>query len=106
MKEDGKWKIWHIAMYYENTPPSWNADTNSYEMSSGEGRGAAPAAKPGAAPEVRESCRRTGASNTNGTDVQQRKSESLQGMEPHKAFQKIDPRFPEPYFTFSETFSY
>jgi len=37
VKEDGKWKIWHIAMYYENTPPGWNAETDTYEAKSAQG---------------------------------------------------------------------
>lgn len=105
VKEDGKWKIWHIAMYYENTPPSWNADTNSYEMSIGEGRGAAPAAKPSAAPEVGKVAEEL------APQTQTVQMYNKENPDPYKAWsptklQKIDPRFPEPYFTFSETFSY
>jgi hypothetical protein len=128
VKEDGKWKIWHIAMYYENTPPSWNADTNSYEVSSGEGgrggqgggQGAAPGGKPsaggqgrggapsgaaGSAPEVGK----VAAELASQTNVNQ--AYNKENPNPYKAWSPtkvpgIDPRFPEPYFTFSETFSY
>jgi hypothetical protein len=107
VKEDGEWKIWHIAMYYENAPPGWNADTNSYEVSSGpggpggpggeEGRGGPPgggraAAEPGPVTQSEQSYATT---NPN----------PYQAWSPTK-LPKIEPRFPEPYYTFSETFSY
>jgi hypothetical protein len=111
VKEDGKWKIWHIAMYYENTPPSWNADTNSYEMSTGEGRGGQ-----GGQPPAGDKGR-GGASEVGKVAPELAPQTQVQQMytrdnpNPYKAWsptkvQKIDPRFPEPYYTFSETFSY
>jgi hypothetical protein len=125
VKEDGKWKIWHIAMYYENTPPSWNADTNSYEASSaeggrgggqsaapggkpsagGQGRGGAPSGAAGSAPEIGK----VAAELASQTNVNQ--AYNKENTNPYKAWSPtkvpgIDPRFPEPYFTFSETFSY
>jgi hypothetical protein len=129
VKEDGKWKIWHIAMYYENTPPSWNADTNSYEISSGRGGqapggqapggqapggqgrggqapgGQAPAGAAGGAPETGK----VAAELAPQTQVNQQYTR--ENPDPYKSWsptklQKIDPKFPEPYYTFSETFSY
>jgi hypothetical protein len=134
VKEDGKWKIWHIAMYYENTAPSWNADTNSYEASSGEGgrgeqgaapgsqggkpsagtqgsasggqgRGEAPSGAAGSASEVGK----VAAELASQTQVNQ--AYNKENANPYKAWSPtkvpaIDPKFPEPYYTFSETFSY
>jgi len=138
-KEDGKWKIWHISMYYENTPPGWDADTNSYQAGgrgggqgggmppgggqgrggqmppagarSGEARGGqmpggqAPAGRAGAAQEVGKVAPELAPQ----TQVVQMYSETnpnpYQSWSPTK-LPTIEPRFPEPYYTFSETFSY
>jgi hypothetical protein len=115
VKEDGKWKIWHIAMYYENTPPSWDADTNSYQMSSGEGRGGqAPAGDKGrsgspAGDKGAAEVGKVAAELAPQTQVNQQYNKA--NPNPYKAWSptkvpKIDPKFPEPYYTFSETFSY
>lgn len=133
VKEDGEWKIWHIAMYYENTPPSWNADTNSYEMSSGEGgRGGQPGGGEGRGgqggqPPAGAQGGQGGAPGGQGAapggqevgkvaeelapQTQVGQAYTKENPDPYKAWsptklQKIDPRFPEPYYTFSETFSY
>jgi len=121
VKEDGKWKIWHIAMYYENTPPSWNADTNSYEMSA-EGEGGPPGGGMSSGPGDKEG-RGGPEGGAGGDEVVGKVAEELAPQtqvnqaytkanpDPYKAWsptklQKIEPRFPEPYYTFSETFSY
>jgi len=140
VKEDGKWKIWHIAMYYENTPPSWNADTNSYEMSSGpagggrggqapggqapggQGRGgqapAAGQAPAGQAPAGQAPAAAAGGAKDVGKvaeelapQTQVNQQYTKENPDPYKSWsptklQKIDPKFPEDYYTFSETFSY
>jgi hypothetical protein len=136
VKEDGKWKIWHISMYYENTPPGWDADTNSYQAggrvgqggmppagaqgrgrmggmppAGGQGpggqaaRGGAPAGAPGGAGEVGK----VSPDLAPQTQVAQMYSEN--NPNPYQAWSPtklpiIDPKFPEPYYTFSETFSY
>jgi hypothetical protein len=118
VKEDGKWKIWHIAMYYENTPPSWNADTNNYETGSGQGgrggQGGAPGgqgrggALAGAAG-GEQAAGKVAAELAPQTQVGQ--AYTKENPNPYKAWSPtkvpaIEPRFPEPYYTFSETFSY
>jgi len=123
VKEDGKWKIWHISMYYENTPPGWDADTNSYQTGA-QGRGGPgggmppPGARGGQMPGGQAPAARAGAAQEVGkvapelapqTQVGQMYSET--NPNPYKAWSPtklptIDPRFPEPYYTFSETFSY
>jgi hypothetical protein len=100
VKEDGKWKIWHINMYYENVPPEWNADTDSYEVSSG-----APSDGTSSAPVVEQ----VASEPTPQAETVQMYSST--NSNPYKAWSptklpKIEPRLPEPYYTFSETFSY
>jgi hypothetical protein len=115
VKEDGKWKIWHIAMYYENTPPGWNADTDTYEAKSAmggpggpggdQGRSGAPSGDKKAAGDAGK----VAAELAPQTQVGQAYTKS--NPNPYKAWSPtkvpaIDPKFPEPYYTFSETFSY
>jgi len=136
VKEDGKWKIWHISMYYENTPPGWDADTNSYQTGGRGGQGMPPGggqgrggqgmppagarggeARGGQMPGGPAPAGRAGAPQEVGkvspdlapqTQVAQMYSE--ENPNPYKAWSptklpQIDPKFPEPYYTFSETFS-
>jgi hypothetical protein len=83
VKEDGKWKIWHLVNVMDPTPSNWGAQ----QASSGGG----------------------------GQEPQGQKAEDNQGMkpaaDPYESWSpttksKIYPKFPEPYYTFSETFSY
>jgi len=111
VKEDGKWKIWHISMYYENTPPGWDADKNSYQAAAGGGGmppgGGKPAGKPGTPPagEVGK------VSPELAPQTQTVQMYTQDNPDPYKPWspthvQIIAPKFPEPYYTFSETFSY
>jgi len=80
IKEDGEWKIWHIGMYYDPTPPGWGAE-GDVDMTGGSAR------------------------------IAQLMEASRPNPEPYevwspKSVLKLAPRFPEPYYTFSETFSY
>jgi len=119
-KEDGKWKIWHISMFYENTPPGWNGDTNSYEASSGaggrggqggqppagaQGRGGAPAGAAGGASDVGKVAPELAPQTQVGQMYTEANPNPYKSWSPTK-LPKIEPRFPEPYYTFSETFSY
>ena len=96
IKEDGRWKIWHIQMYYEFTPPigSESKWTNPNAIRGG----------------MREAAEQS-----------EEEQESFMGMRlpdatrpnpnPYAEWSpdrvnEIRPRFPEPYYTFSETFSY
>ena len=92
VKEDGVWKFWHIQMYYDNTPPGWGADDR---MSQG-----GPPAK--AEPFVQLGER---------TESPGFPQATRPNPDPYQAWSpttkpRIQPRFPEPYYTFSETFSY
>ena len=83
VKEDGKWKIWHIQMCYDNTPPSWG------------GQEKAPVTP----------------TNLENVDTIGGLEMSSPNPDPYQAWSpttvpRIQPRFPEPYYTFSETFSY
>jgi len=90
-KEDGKWKIWHLVNVMDPTPQSWGAQQDR-QMQAPQGE------KAGA-----------------GQEPQGQKAEDNQGMKPAAdpyvswsptTKSKIYPKFPEPYYTFSETFSY
>jgi len=87
-KEDGKWKIWHLVNVMDPTPFSWGAQQER------QGRGAPPA---------------------EAGQGQQGRGEGGDGLkpapDPYESWSptskpRIYPRFPEPYYTFSETFSY
>jgi len=92
VKEDGKWKIWHIGMYYDPTPPGWG------------NRGG-----PGGPPPADE-----GDENLQTGEQQQ----TMQMVPPTRAnpdpytgwtptwVPRMQPALPEPYYTFSETFAY
>ncbi len=99
-KEDNKWKIWHLFICLDNTPPNWSYENGKavYEPSGVAGTGA-PAA------------------GTKGGDEKGHPSNVARGIsmkpnpDPYKAWDParaphIQPRLPEPYYTFSETFSY
>jgi hypothetical protein len=92
IKEDGKWKIWHIGMYYDPTPPGWGAkmnimgESNADKVSKGEQNQAEQKIKALMAPTKPN-------------------PDPYKSWEP-KSVMKLKPKFPEPYYTFSETFSY
>ncbi|MDB9822228.1 nuclear transport factor 2 family protein [Deltaproteobacteria bacterium] len=75
VKEDGEWKIWHIGMYYDPTPPDWGEERQAQEGQS------------------------------QGLKVTRPNPDPYKGWSPTWV-PRIVPRFPEPYYTFSETFSY
>lgn len=74
VKEDGEWRLWHIQMYYDNTPESWGDE--------GEAIGSG-----------------------GGSDYSYDNPDPYEAWSP-TTLQRIHPQFPEPYSTFSETFSY
>jgi hypothetical protein len=110
VKEDGKWKIWHMGMYYDFTPQFPASMTERL----GNGvKSEAAAGGPGGGP---------GGGAPPNADANKEKGEKMTaeeiakgGMLPNpykypswsptrKNF--IVPKIPEPYKTFSETFSY
>lgn len=93
VKEDGKWKIWHLVNVMDPTPQSWGVQT---------------AQKPAGEKEQQ-------ASGDKGQQAQGGTGENSDGLkpvaDPYETWSpttksKIYPKFPEPYYTFSETFSY
>jgi hypothetical protein len=92
IKEDGKWKIWHIGMYYDPTPPGWGATMNVM----GEAN----------ADKVAK-----GEQNQAEQKIKELMAPTKPNPDPYKTWEpksvmKLAPKFPEPYYTFSETFSY
>jgi hypothetical protein len=100
IKEDGKWKIWHISICLDNPLPSWSYKNGQPVYES-------------AAPTVAE----THSSSAPSGKAEGHPSSATSGIsikpnpDPYKTWspvhaQKIKPRLPEPYYTFNETFSY
>jgi hypothetical protein len=92
IKEDGKWKIWHIGMYYDPTPPGWGATINVM----GEAN----------ADKVAK-----GEQNQSEQKIKELMAPTKPNPDPYKTWEpksimKLAPKFPEPYYTFSETFAY
>lgn len=89
-KEDGKWKIWHFGNYGEPGPPGWGptaqaAQAPPRDQALDAGVQTAASARPQP-------------NNPNHGIPTQSWSPTL--------VPQIIPKFPEPYYTFSETFSY
>jgi hypothetical protein len=100
IKEDGKWKIWHLINMMDE-PPLTSPTTASLTGNSG-GPGGAPGAggQGGQAP--------AGANvgtGAGGGNLQASKTVEVFKWSP-TVVPRIEPKFPEPYYTFSETFSY
>jgi hypothetical protein len=122
IKENGIWKIWHCQMWYDWTP----SFPTSMTASIGAGSGGAPAGgQAQGAPGVQGAPGGQGGDQAGKGAVEA--GEKVQGKaeaatakpgdmtsnpnnhyEPYSAKRvpTIAPRFPEPYYTFSETFSY
>jgi len=82
VKEDGKWKIWHMNIVYDISSPldaEYGMDYTKYKASTGGGSSYLTMNKPNPNP--------------------------YQPWSPLRIPQN-QPRIPEPYYTFSETFSY
>jgi hypothetical protein len=111
VKENGQWKIWHLGMYYDFTPSLPDSMTGKL----GNGVEASPqAAGQGGAPQGGQGAP---AQQDNREKGEQLTAEQIAngGMlpDPYKyeswsptRKNAIVPRPPEPYYTFSETFSY
>jgi hypothetical protein len=128
MKENGVWKIWHCQMWYDWTPSFPESMTSSIGggMAGGEqadkklpagqgaqgGQGGAPAGAPGGdkagkgAVEAGEKMKgQADASTAKPGDMTSNPNNHYQSYS-IKRVPEIAPKFPEPYYTFSETFSY
>jgi hypothetical protein len=100
--ENGQWKIWHLGMYYDFTPPlpdSMTANLNKGKASSDAAGGPPPPAQ----------------DNREKGETMTPEQIAAGGMLPQpysyenwnpKRKNQILPKLPESYFTFTETFSY
>jgi hypothetical protein len=117
INEDGKWKIWHLINLMDQGPSESQGRDNTAQAPGGQrgaagrqggapgGRGGAPGGQggapggPGGAP-----------GGPGGAPGGQGGAPGAQASEHFRysptAVPRIDPKFPEPYYTFSETFSY
>jgi hypothetical protein len=106
IKEDGKWKMWHLINMMD-VPPQ----TGSSSASAAGGPGGAPGAAPSSAQPKGAAAGGAQPAGANvGTGVG---GGQLVSTKTVKVFEwsptvvpVIEPKFPEPYYTFSETFSY
>jgi len=106
-KEDGKWKIWHFVNVMDQAPAE----------SGGQGRGRGEPPAGGQAGGMGSGAGQPPAGPQGRTDVDARMEARGSGRQvtrpnpdPYSwsptVVPRIYPRFPEPYYTFSETFSY
>jgi hypothetical protein len=134
MKENGEWKIWHCQMWYDWTPSFPSSMTESIGRGMGGapaagGQGGAPGGQGGApqggAPAGQgapggqggdkggKGAVEAGESMKGQADVSSAKPGDMTAN-PYNKYENysikrvptIAPKFPEPYYTFSETFSY
>jgi hypothetical protein len=135
MKENGQWKIWHCQMWYDYTPQLPESMTSSIGGNGGPGGGqaqggqaqGAPAAQGGAPAGAPPAGAPGGQGGDKGGKGAVEAGEQMKGQadvssakpgdmtaNPYNKYQTysvkrvptIAPKFPEPYYTFSETFSY
>lgn len=97
VKENGHWRIWHLQMAYDYTPP---LDEKMTENLGRKGEPAAAAAGPGGP--AREAGERMGGTMPEGFT---KPAHSYQNYR-YDRVPEVYPKLPEPYYTFSETFSY
>jgi hypothetical protein len=139
IKENGVWKIWHLQMWYDWTPPFPESMMSSIGGGSGGvpgegpsqggqaqgagGQGApgdqgaggqgAPGGQGGRGDQASAGAIEAGERMQGQADVSTAKPGDMT-ENPYNNYQNysakrvptIEPRFPEPYYTFSETFSY
>jgi hypothetical protein len=133
MKENGEWKIWHCQMWYDWTPSFPESMTSSIGAGPGGapaaggqaqgaapgGQGGAPAGAPAGAPGGQggdkggKGAIEAGEQMKGQADVSSAKPGDMTAN-PYNKYETysikrvptIAPKFPEPYYTFSETFTY
>jgi hypothetical protein len=108
VKEDGKWKIWHCQMFYDWTPSFPESMTSSIG-----GRQGAPGGPPASSPDGQggQDAASEGAIEAGERMSAKESSDMVDNPNKYQPYSikrvpSITPRFPEPYYTFSETFSY
>jgi hypothetical protein len=119
IKEDGKWKIWHLINLMDQGPAESQGKDNIAQAPGGQGgapggQGGAPGGQAmgpggqGGAPGGQGGAPggQGGAPGGQGGSTQFKKKTPESFKWSPTAVPRIDPAFPEPYYTFSETFSY
>ncbi|MDB9822197.1 nuclear transport factor 2 family protein [Deltaproteobacteria bacterium] len=111
VKEDGEWKIWHCQMFYDFTPSFPESMTRN--LIPGGSQGGPPAGGQGPPPaDDQGDVSSQGAIESGETmDTQVLPEGFTDNTYIYESFSptrvhEIMPKFPEPYYTFSETFSY
>ncbi len=118
IKEDGKWKIWHLVNMMDEGPSSGSGGQGG-QGGPPSGMQGGPTGSQGGAPSGmqgdqggqgggRSAQAPAGASvgtGSGGSQLQASKRVEVFKWSP-TAVPRIEPKFPEPYYTFSETFSY
>lgn len=107
--EDGKWKIWHLLSKMDQGPVESGGRGQGGAPGGGERGAAAGAQGPRGAPAGAQATDgrggERGAGAPGGGGMQYARQVEVPRWSPTAA-PVIHPRFPEPYYTFSETFSY
>jgi hypothetical protein len=120
VKEDGQWKIWHCQMYYDFTPSlpasmTANLGTGGGQAEQGGlgGQGAQGAPRGQGAPggQGAQGAARGGNAIEAGERMSAGEADRIDNPVKYQKYSptrvpEIMPKFPEPYYTFSETFSY
>jgi hypothetical protein len=100
VKEDTRWKIWHISICLDNAPPGWSYKNEQAVHEP---------------PDNTDAVTHAGSSHNGKTDGHPSSATSGISIKPNQhpyktwspvSAQKIKPELPAPYYTFSETFSY
>ena len=107
VKENGAWKIWHCQMFYDFTPQLPASMLTAIGTAREDGPGGPGGPPPAGAP-------KTEAVIEAGEKMKGSESKSEDMVDNPNKYQNysvtrvptITPAFPEPYYTFSETFSY
>lgn len=110
--EDGEWKIWHLVNLMDQGPAESGGQGQGAGGPPGGGQGGPPAGGQGGQPSMQgpqsgqqqfvEAGARMDSSRPQPTRTDPNPPQSWSPT----VVPKIDPPFPEPYYTFSETFSY
>jgi hypothetical protein len=121
VKEDGKWKMWHFQNMMDTGPSESGTQARGTGAPGGQagaagapggGQGAPPAGERGGgqgAPQIGERGSGQGGPQAGGQgrgQSQVKRDPNFPGGYNALKGQKLHYRFPEPYYTFSETFSY
>jgi len=105
IKENGEWKIWHLVNLMDQGPSESQGRDNQAQAPSGD-RGGAPPDMQGGAPGGQGGAPPSGGMPGGAPGGQMGGGASDHFKYSPTAVPSLDPKFPEPYYTFSETFEY